>query len=145
MRVCKTPSAFDQAGVHLRGLRLASEAQAALLQHAWPGNVRELEHLIGRAAIKALARHGERPRILSLDVQDLDLPVSETSAAVETVLAPDEPVPAGVELRTAVDAFQRQLIEQCLARHQGKWADAARELGVDRANLSRLAKRLGIR
>ena len=38
-----------------------------------------------------------------------------------------------------------ELIEQCLARHQGKWADAARELGVDRANLSRLARRLGIR
>jgi len=135
----------NRARLGLRSLRLSAEAQKALLGHDWPGNVRELEHLIGRAAIKALARHGERPRILSLDVQDLDLPSSEASAAVEAVLASGEPVPEGVELRMAVDAFQRQLIEQCLARHQGKWADAARELGVDRANLSRLAKRLGIR
>ena len=73
------------------------------------------------------------------------MPSSDASAAVEAVLESGEPVPEGVELRTAVDAFQRQLIEQCLARHQGKWADAARELGVDRANLSRLARRLGIR
>ena len=116
-----------------------------LKNYRFPGNVRELEHLIGRAAIKALARHGERPRILSLDVQDLDLPSSKLHAAVEVVLTSVEPVPQGVELRTAVDAFQRQLIEQCLARHQGKWAEAARELGVDRANLSRLARRLGIR
>ncbi|ALN18128.1 nitric oxide reductase transcriptional regulator NorR [Ectopseudomonas mendocina] len=135
----------NRARLGLRSLRLSAEAQKALLGHDWPGNVRELEHLIGRASIKALARHGERPRILSLDVQDLDLPSSETRAAVEAVLASGEPVPEGVELRTAVDAFQRQLIEQCLARHQGKWADAARELGVDRANLSRLAKRLGIK
>jgi anaerobic nitric oxide reductase transcription regulator len=32
-----------------------------------------------------------------------------------------------------------------LNRHQGKWAQVARELNLDRANLSRLAKRLGIR
>lgn len=44
-----------------------------------------------------------------------------------------------------MDAFQRRLIEQALERHQGKWAEVARELGVDRANLSRLAKRLAIR
>ena len=35
----------------LRGLRLASGAQAALLAHAWPGNVRELEYLVARAAL----------------------------------------------------------------------------------------------
>ncbi|MDZ4192694.1 MAG: nitric oxide reductase transcriptional regulator NorR, partial [Pseudomonas sp.] len=135
----------NRARLGLRSLRLSPEAQKALLGHDWPGNVRELEHLIGRAAIKALARHGERPRILSLDVQDLDLPTAQAMAASDDVLAPIDLPPAGLELRAAVDVFQRQLIEQCLARHQGKWADAARELGVDRANLSRLAKRLGIR
>lgn len=135
----------NRARLGLRSLRLSQEAQKALLGHDWPGNVRELEHLIGRAAIKALARHEERPRILSLDVQDLDLPTAKAPPSVAGLPAAGEPLPAGVELRSAVDAFQRRLIEQCLARHQGKWADAARELGVDRANLSRLAKRLGIR
>ena len=32
-----------------------------------------------------------------------------------------------------------------LQRHQHKWADTARELGVDRANLIRLARRLGLK
>jgi anaerobic nitric oxide reductase transcription regulator len=50
----------------LRSLCLAADAQAALLGYDWPGNVRELEHLIGRAALKALAACRERPRILTL-------------------------------------------------------------------------------
>ncbi|KPX67555.1 Anaerobic nitric oxide reductase transcription regulator [Pseudomonas amygdali pv. lachrymans] len=44
-----------------------------------------------------------------------------------------------------MDAFQRSLIVDCLERHQGRWAEVARDLAVDRANLNRLAKRLGIR
>ncbi|WP_240459485.1 helix-turn-helix domain-containing protein, partial [Pseudomonas aeruginosa] len=38
-----------------------------------------------------------------------------------------------------------RLIQDCLARHQGSWASAARELGLDRANLARLARRLQLR
>ena len=49
------------------------------------------------------------------------------------------------DLRTAVDSYQRQLIEACLQRHQNNWASAARELGLDRANLSRLCRRLGLK
>jgi anaerobic nitric oxide reductase transcription regulator len=44
-----------------------------------------------------------------------------------------------------VDQYQRQMVVACLDRHQQSWAAAARELGVDRANLMRLAKRLGIK
>jgi anaerobic nitric oxide reductase transcription regulator len=47
-------------------------------------------------------------------------------------------------LREAVDIYQRQLIEACL-QHQDNWAAAARELGLDRANLSRWPSRLGLR
>lgn len=49
------------------------------------------------------------------------------------------------DLREAVDAFQRNLIAACLERHQHNWASAARELGLDRANLGRMAKRLGLK
>ena len=45
----------------------------------------------------------------------------------------------------AVDRYQRQLITASLERQQQNWAAAARELGLDRANLLRLAKRLGIK
>ena len=48
------------------------------------------------------------------------------------------------DLRAEVDAFQKRLIEQALAEHAGNAAAAARALGLDRANLVRLAGRLGL-
>ena len=128
----------------LRSLRLAPDAHAVLLGYDWPGNVRELEHLIGRAALKAMAGHAERPRILSLHAADLHLP----SASVGTPPAEAEQAPAPLvngDLRQALEQYQRQLISACLSRHQGSYAAAARELGLDRANLNRLAKRLQLR
>ena len=47
-------------------------------------------------------------------------------------------------LRDAVDGFQRQLIVSALGESAGNWTQAAKRLGVDRANLQRLARRLGI-
>jgi len=41
-------------------------------------------------------------------------------------------------------SIERRLIEQCLLKHHNNWSAAARELQMDRANLSRLAKRLGL-
>ncbi len=129
----------------LRSLRLDHEAQAALLDYRWPGNVRELEHLVGRASLKALGHNPERSRIVTLHRQDLDLP-AETPAPPRSVVEPAPAAPTtGHSLRAATDAYQRHLIQDCLARHQGSWASAARELGLDRANLARLARRLQLR
>lgn len=133
----------NRSRMGLNSLRLSSEAQAALLAYDWPGNVRELEHLIGRSSLKALGQHPERPKILTLEARDFDLPGAGPGAA-PSVAAPLPP-PPGTDLRQALDLYQRQLIEACLERHQHNWASAARELGLDRANLSRLARRLGLR
>ena len=131
----------------LGSLRLDREAQAALLAYDWPGNVRELEHLIGRSVLKALGRHRPRPRILTLTAADLGLPEPGRSVGPVGILAPMPPAPAGPAgqgLRASVEAFERQLVQDCLQRHDYHWAGAARELRIDRANLARLAKRLGI-
>ena len=132
----------------LRSLRLSADAHAALLGYHWPGNVRELEHLIGRASLKALAACRERPRILTLQAADLDLPRQQPSIANGPPRAEAEVGNAGLdggELRQAVDAYQRQFIAACLARQHDNWAATARELGLDRANLNRLALRLGLK
>ena len=134
--------------LRLRGLRLSADAQAALLRHDWPGNVRELEHLLGRAALKALARRTPRPAILTLEVMDLGLespaptamPTDATPPSLSrTAIDPDLP------LRHQVDAFQRERIRAALQQHQGNWAAAARALGLHAANLHRLAERLGLK
>ena len=132
----------NRARLGLRSLRLTPAAQTSLLAYNWPGNVRELEHLIGRAALKALAGCNARPRILSIDSPHLDLPQVHDKQTETSVESP--PPTQNMPLREAIDTFQKQLISEALHRHQHKWAATARELGIDRANLIRLAKRLGL-
>lgn len=132
----------NRSRMGLGSLRLSPDAQAALLHYSWPGNVRELEHLIGRSTLKALGNCKVRPRILTLTAADLDLPTPlEGPAAIEPVLASQ----VIGDLRQATENYQRQLISACLERHHHNWASAARELGLDRANLGRMAKRLGLK
>jgi anaerobic nitric oxide reductase transcription regulator len=135
----------NRSRMGLNSLRLNSDAQEALLAYTWPGNVRELEHLIGRSALKALGNCKVRPKILSLSAADLDLPhelVDNSRQPAAAVVA----VPMiGGDLRAATEAYQRQLITAALERNQDNWASAARELGLDRANLGRMAKRLGMK
>ena len=143
----------NRARLGVRGLRLDTLAQAALLAYAWPGNVRELEHLIGRSALRALGRQPRHDSVLTLTVHDLDLsdaPASpealhgDVPVSAKTFAAQADCTAAG-PLRDRLDAYQRQVIEACLLRYGGNSAAAARELGLDRANLSRLARRLGLR
>ena len=137
----------NRARMGLRSLRMSPEAQKVLLAYPWPGNVRELEHLLSRAVLKALSGHAERPRILTIEPPALGLEDDvQIPAAASPALAGASPViKPGEGLKETVDAFQTVVINDALARHQGKWAEVARELNLDRANLSRLAKRLGIR
>ena len=142
---------LNRARLGLRSLRLSSEAETALCRYGWPGNVRELEHAISRAALKALSRGARRTEIVTLqtDLLDLDGPellVADDAAAAS---APDTkstaPVVPGTTLRDAVNGCERQSIIQALAAHQGNWAQAARQLGVNASNLHKLARRLGLK
>jgi anaerobic nitric oxide reductase transcription regulator len=134
----------NRSRLGLLSIRLAADAQAALQRYPWPGNVRELEHLIGRSALKALAANRERRRILTLTAADLALSASDSERgdAVADVAAPPG---AELDFRNAVTAFERSMIVDALARHNQNWAAVARELGLDRANLNRLARRLGLK
>ena len=104
--------------------------------------------------MKALAGLARRPRIVSLTATHFDLPAQpgltasalpEVSAGTGEVVTDEPATAARVDLRTSVDAHQRLRIEASLARTHDNWASAARELGLHRANLVRLARRLGIR
>ena len=142
----------NRSRLGLGGLRLEASAQAWLLQYHWPGNVRELEHSISRAVLKALSKasakpgaSSHRPRMLQIDLEDLSVfePAAQAQTAINSEANPLTATGDG-GLRAQVSAHERQLISASLARHRGSWAAAARELQIDRANLQRLAKRLGI-
>lgn len=124
----------------IRQLKLAADAAQALLSYNWPGNVRELEHVLSRAALKAAGQKG-RAAIVSVDAGQLELTPSAPAALPSQPSVLPEQL---TDLKTATDSFQRQLILQTLQQTGGNWAEAARRLQQDRANLTRLARRLGI-
>jgi anaerobic nitric oxide reductase transcription regulator len=139
----------NRSRLGLRGLRLDHNAQAALLAHHWPGNVRELDHLIGRSVLKALGRYPHRPRILTVFENDLCLKGESMSLAIamstiDVADLSDVPVTSALSYRKAVSAVESRLIQQALEQHEHNWTKTARALQLDRANLIRLAKRLGI-
>lgn len=136
----------------LSQLRLHPQALALLRSYDWPGNVRELEHLLTRASLKA-SRGGERRPLIRAEHLELSSPTANSSPATSaSSKTPQQPaaltLPAAglpeMGLREAVEAFQRQLISHTLAACHGNWAEAARRLQTDRANLSRLARRLDV-
>jgi len=136
----------NRSRLGLGGLRLTPDAEDALLGHDWPGNVRELEHLVARSALRALSSGPGRPRILSLDAGELGIQARRSLEAIPIASSSgDGPATRSLLLRDAVDAYERRLIEEGLGRNDGNWAATARELGVDRANLNRAARRLGLK
>ncbi len=128
-------------------LRLTPGAGHQLEHYDWPGNVRELEHLLSRAALKAIREQGRENSIISIDEHHLGLQNGATGASVKSAAAllqpsaEDEPVRS---LRDSVDAFQRRLIAAQLQQHNGKLAATARSLKLDRSNLVRTMQRLGM-
>ena len=137
---------INRARLGVRSLRLSTMAQQALYHYAWPGNVRELEHVISRAAIKAISRGARHSDIVTLEADMLDLqPVSLAEGLANEKIIDTPGVLPATTLRQAVDASQRQAIEGALKKYNGNWAEAARQLDVDASNLHKLARRLGLK
>ncbi|SDM10743.1 anaerobic nitric oxide reductase transcription regulator [Oryzisolibacter propanilivorax] len=141
---------LNRARLGLRSLRLSPDAQNALRRYPWPGNVRELEHVVSRAALKALSRGVDAAAIVTLEAALLDLDAllapAAPAAPAEAPGAQGAAAPPGpTTLRDAVDDCQRQVVMAALARAGGNWAGAARALDVDASNLHKLARRLGLK
>ncbi len=137
----------NQRRLGARGLRLSQAAQQALLAYNWPGNVRELEHLLSRAALKAIAgkKHSD-PVILQEKNLGLHLVVSETDSVEKEVMT-DLTTQWNRfghfdNIRDAQDEFLRYLIQERLNQFEGNRSAVARSLGLDRGNFHRLMKRL---
>ena len=110
--------AASAATAHERELRpVTSAVLSMLIAHPWPGNVRELRNAAERYA--------------------LGLPGP---------LMPQPPEPGGDRLSLAqqVEAFERALIERCLAETGGRINAVLERLNIPRRTLSEKMVRLGI-
>lgn len=133
-------------------LLIDDEVIAKLEAYDWPGNVRELEHVMNRAALMARSdkqAHANMTRIRAGHLGELrQAGVAEQRLvdSTNTSFLADEPESVTIgNLKAATDAFQAQKIQQALTLSDYNWSQAARALQMDRANLVRLAKRLGIK
>ncbi len=131
----------------LRQLTLTTASEQALLQYEWPGNVRELEHLISRAALKAKAKNTKGSNsILVLKPEYFDLQNTTATTAARTQRFQNETQhTVAISLKESTNEFQREQIINALIFHNGNWTKTGLMLGLDRANLARLAKRLNIK
>ncbi len=133
----------NQSQLGVAKLRLQADAQKQLEQYDWPGNVRELEHLLSRASLKAVTEQGRNTRIISVDLHHIDLQNAPPRAAKESTES-SEPIIHETGLRESTEQHQKQLIRFALEKCCGNLAATARALRLDRSNLIRTMKRLGI-
>ncbi|MEM8932348.1 MAG: sigma-54 dependent transcriptional regulator [Acidobacteriota bacterium] len=119
-----------------RSLALDPDAADALRAHPWPGNVRELENVLERAAVVARGN--------TLGVDDLLFDTPTPADADGSIAESDDARQATGHLQDVLDHAASERIRSALDDHDGRRADAARALGIDRTTLFRWIKRLDL-
>ena len=110
--------------------------------HRWPGNVRELRNVVERLVILAV---GDQ-----IATEDVAMVLESSPGGMEAVRSSEAPAADGKPLETEgqlkelLDQAEKQILEAELARSGGNVSQAARNLGIDRANFHRKMRRLGI-
>lgn len=120
---------------HAPNLHADAKVLAFLESQPWYGNVRELEHTLTRAALHSIQQSSNRITLSHLDNSNV-LPTNHS----EKNYLPTESQP----MRELVEQFQKDLIQHALHQSNGVWAKAAEFLQVDRGNLYRMGKKLGL-
>jgi two-component system nitrogen regulation response regulator NtrX len=108
--------------------KLSPRALDFLSQLPWKGNVREIRNLMERLVV-----------LVPKDVVSL----RDVMAALEMTGGESEPT-GPLPLRQARSRFERQYILERLAANRGNLGQTARDLGIERTNLYRKMKQLGI-
>jgi transcriptional regulator with PAS, ATPase and Fis domain len=113
-----------------RRLRVTRAAMDRLVGFAWPGNVRQLENEIRRLVVLADDNAGR------IDVGELSSDIGQAG--------PSSAREAGVDLRSRIDALERDAVKVALVSTRGNQTQAARLLGLSRFGLQKMMKRLKI-
>jgi len=132
-------------------LRLAENAEPALIAYPWPGNVRELENTIERAVVlsqgqtisaRELGLERRVTGVMSAVASDswIGMPAFGSSTQLPTAPPPSTDgaitLPEGLSLEEAERRYAVAVLERC----EGNQSAAARALGISRNKLARLLK-----
>ncbi|MBN1355923.1 sigma-54-dependent Fis family transcriptional regulator [bacterium] len=109
---------------------MSSDALKALESYLWPGNIRELKNEIERLVIMT---PGKTIKLRNLR-EELRRPVSLAENGFD----------AAGDLKSARDRFEAQFIVKRLEENRWNITQAAESLGIERSNLHRKMKQLGI-
>lgn len=121
--------------------RISSDTIEKLKQYTFPGNLRELRNLVERAYI--LSSGAE------IGPNDFPLPRGEASEGngdqSQLLGGWIESVPEKIDLREFLAETEKKLILRALDASKGAQADAARQLGISRSDLSYKLTKYGIK
>ena len=128
--LCEVLSAQIAKDLKVGRKRVSAEALQKISNYAFPGNIRELRNLLERAHIL-----GPREEIaadeLPVGSRDQVAPASQKMEMRDWIRT----LPASVELRELLTAFEKGLIERALEQANGVQAEAARMLGLSRSDI----------
>jgi DNA-binding NtrC family response regulator len=117
---------------NLPNRRISVAAQNRLRNYAWPGNIRELNNLIQRLLILS---SGDEVDIREVDAALGDSPRAHAGSAVATYDLP---------FKEAREQFERAYLEHQLKQTGGSITKLANRTGLERTNLYRKLRALGI-
>jgi two-component system nitrogen regulation response regulator NtrX len=120
-------------------LSISPEAIEILARYPWPGNVRELRNLVERLVIMARGDNVDAEEVATLIESS---PVTDSGLKLSLKLDARE----GEDglLKRLLEAAEKEILEVELSKANWNVSQAARNLGIDRANLHRKMRRLGI-
>ena len=114
---------------------VSEDAMTIMVNYVWPGNVRELENFIHRAVVVKK----------SPIINPRDLPAEMTqSIKGERRNLTTRSKNFNEAKRQAVESFEKRFIIEALKEFQGNVSKASRSMDLDRRNLQRKMKALGI-
>ncbi|KQP12285.1 sigma 54-interacting transcriptional regulator [Pseudorhodoferax sp. Leaf267] len=117
--------------------RMTEPGFAVLRAIDWPGNVRQLEHVLLKAHVVC---QGDQIGVAELHRSAPELAHASVQAAAMVPML----LSLRAAKRAAADQAERQFVQDVLLRSSGNISEAARLSGLQRASLSRLAKKYGV-
>src|SRR5262245_8206336 len=118
-------------------LGITQEALELLCTYHWPGNVRELQNAIERAVVLSQG--------VEITVADFPMEIRQAGRSPINMSSPPQDIDPSLSLAEAVNTFKRVRVLQALEIARGNQSQAAKLLGLQPSNLSRLIHTLGLR